>query len=158
MRTVYEGFGRRVLAGLIDVLVLLLLAATVTLVRFVMGADGLDEPLIDEYRTLLVWGPWWLAAAWVALVPMWTFLGATPGMLLVGSRVVTAASGRSLTLAQSALRALGLALGLAVLGIGILWCIRDARHQGLHDKLARTVVVREDESQLTLEELAEGFE
>lgn len=157
-RVVYEGFARRLLAGLIDLLVLLLLAATVALVAVVVGADDYDRPLIAEYRTLLSWGPWWLAAAWLALVPFWTFLGATPGMLLVGSRVVAAGNGRSLTLARSAVRAVGLAFGLAALGIGVLWCIWDSRHQGLHDKLARSVVVREDESLLTLEELVEGFE
>lgn len=157
-RTVYEGFARRLLAGLIDMSLLLLLAATVALVGVVIGADAHEKPLIAEYHAMLAWSPWWLAAACVSLVPFWTLLGATPGMLLVGSRVVAAESGRGLTFVRSAVRAVGLVLGLAALGIGVLWCIRDARHQGLHDKLARSLVVREDESLLTLEELVEGFE
>lgn len=158
-RATYEGFARRLLAGLIDIFLLMLLAATVALVGVITSADVLEAPLIDEYAAhLLRQAPWWLAAAGLALAPMWTFLGATPGMLLVGSRVVASKSGRRLTLAQSAVRAIGLTLGLAALGIGILWCLRDARHQGLHDKLARSVVVREDESLMTLEELVGEFE
>ena len=155
----YEGFGRRLLAGLIDVFLLLVLAATVALLGVISGAGSLDEPIIAEYQAILVrQGVWWLAAAGVAIVPMWAFLGASPGMLLVGSRVVAAQSGRRLSLVQSAVRAIGLALGVAALGIGIAWCIWDPRHQGLHDKLARSVVVREDESLMTLEELVEEFE
>ena len=158
-RATYEEFTRRLLAGLIDSFLLVVLAATVALVDVIAGADLHDGTLIGDYlATLTRQAPWWLAAAGVALVAMWAFMAATPGMLLLGSRVVSASSGRRLTLAQSGVRAIGLVLGLAALGIGVLWCIRDPRHQGLHDKLARAVVVREDESLLTLDELLEEFE
>ena len=156
---VNEGFARRLLAGLADAFLLALLAATVALVAVLVGGGPGEEPIVAVLeRSLVRQAPWWLAGTWAALVVLWTFVGATPGMLLVGSCVVAAESGRRLSLARSAVRALGLALGLAALGIGILWCIRDSRHQGLHDKLARSLVVREDESLLTLEELVEGFE
>lgn len=158
-RVVYEGFGRRLLAGLIDLFLLALLAATTMFLGVVTGADTRGEPLISEYGArLLAYGAWWLAAGWVTLVPCWAFMGASPGMLLVGSRVVRVENGGRLTLVGSAVRAVGLALGMAALGIGILWCIRGLRHQALHDKLVGSVVVREDESLMTLEELVEEFE
>ena len=156
---VYEGFPRRLLAGLVDTILLAGVAATVALVCVIAGADAYEQPLVTELvRTLVRQAPWWLAGAAATLVVMWAFVGATPGMLLVGSRVVASKSGRNLSLARSAARVVGLVLGLAALGIGVLWCIRDPRHQGLHDKLVRSLVVREDESLLTLEELVEGFE
>ena len=46
---------------------------------------------------------------------------------------------------------------VACLGAGVLWIIRDPRKQGLHDKLVGSLVVREDESLITLEELAENL-
>jgi uncharacterized RDD family membrane protein YckC len=83
----------------------------------------------------------------------WSFLAATPGMLLLGCRVVRGDNGKHLSLAQSLARCAGLWLGLACLGIGVLWSIWDRRHQGLHDKLVGSVVVREDESLMSLDEL-----
>jgi uncharacterized RDD family membrane protein YckC len=37
-----------------------------------------------------------------------------------------------------------------------LWSIWDRRHQGLHDKLAGSVVIKEDESLMALDELLES--
>jgi len=39
-----------------------------------------------------------------------------------------------------------------------LWILRDPRNQGLHDKLAGSVVVKEDESLMTLDELLRGLQ
>jgi len=61
-----------------------------------------------------------------------------------------------LSLPRSLLRGTGLWLGLAGLGVGVLWIIWDPRHQGLHDKLAGSVVIREDESLMALDELLGG--
>lgn len=155
-RVVYEGLGRRALAGLVDAGLLLVVAATVMLVLLVFGEDS------PRISTLAAWLPgfstqaaWWLAAIALAQIAFWTTLGATPGMLLLGSQVLGSNSGRSLPLPRSLVRCVGLWLGLACLGIGVLWSLRDPRRQGLHDKLAGSVVVREDESLMALDELVE---
>ena len=157
-RVFYEGFGRRLLAGLVDLSLLLVAIATLALIALVAGGDAASvsemvaEPAVSRTQALA-----WLGVVLGLQSLCWTFLGATPGMLLLGCQVLDAESGRRLSLPRSGLRCLGLWLGLACLGVGVLWSIRDPRHQGLHDKLARSVVVREDESLLELDELAESL-
>ncbi|GMQ96245.1 MAG: hypothetical protein BMS9Abin14_776 [Gammaproteobacteria bacterium] len=153
----YEGFGRRLLAGLFDLT--LMLVVVVTLVLLGLAID--ESPprasvLVADLSGLRSYGLWLLGMILSAQALFWTFLAATPGMLLFGCQVLRAGSGRRLSLARSLVRSAGLWLGLASLGIGVLWIIWDPRHQGLHDKLAGAVVVKEDESLLALDELLEG--
>jgi uncharacterized RDD family membrane protein YckC len=71
------------------------------------------------------------------LTVFWGLAGRTPGMALLALRVV-ATSGRPLSWGAAVLRA----VTLAVFPIGFLWCVVDRRHQAVHDKLARTLVIR----------------
>lgn len=68
----------------------------------------------------------------------WALAGRTPGMALLGLRVVAVGGGPA-----SWLSALVRAVVLAWLPVGALWALVDRRGQALHDKLARTIVVRE---------------
>jgi len=153
----YEGFGRRLLAGFIDLA--LALVVVVTLVLLGLASD--ENPprasaLIAELSALRNHVLWLLVTIFSAQTLFWTFLAATPGMLLIGCQVLRADKGGRLSLWQSLARGAGLWLGLACLGAGVLWSIWDPRHQGLHDKLVRSVVIREDESLMALEELLES--
>jgi len=157
-RVTYEGFGRRLLAGLVDLI--LTLVVVVTLVLLGLASD--ENPprasaLVADLSGLWSHGLWLLGMILSAQALFWTFLAATPGMLLLGCQVLRAGSGRRLSLARSLVRGAGLWLGLAGLGVGVLWIIWDPRHQGLHDKLAGSVVVKEDESLMALDELLEGM-
>jgi uncharacterized RDD family membrane protein YckC len=67
----------------------------------------------------------------------WALAGRTPGMAVLGIRG-TRTGGRSMSWTSAALRA----VVFAVFPIGALWCLVDRRHQAVHDKLARTLVVR----------------
>ena len=161
-RATCEGFGRRLLAGLVDSLLALVVATMVLL----LGLAGEESPPLSSTLVSEAPGFWmqavWMQAVWVLAVVIaaqavfWSSLGATPGMLLLGSQVLNAKSGRKLSLLRSLVRGLGLWLGLACLGVGVVWSIWDPRHQGLHDKLAGSLVVREDESLMTLDELVEA--
>ena len=156
-RVTYEGFGRRLLAGLVDLT--LVLVAVVTLVLLGLAID--ENPprasaLVADLSGLWTHGLWLLAMILSAQTLFWSFLAATPGMLLLGCQVLRADSGRRLSLLQSLVRCAGQWLGLACLGAGVLWSIWDPRHQGLHDKLAGSVVVKEDESLMALDELLES--
>jgi uncharacterized RDD family membrane protein YckC len=71
------------------------------------------------------------------LTVFWGLAGRTPGMALFGLRVVPT-NGRTLSWGVAVLRA----VALAVFPVGFLWCVVDRRHQAVHDKLARTLVVR----------------
>lgn len=157
-RVVYESFWRRLAAGIIDLVLVFVAAAALGLL--VLSSSEEPSGVLDsiaDWPGLARYGAWSLAALALAQVAFWRYLGATPGMLLLGCQVVGAKSGRRLTLVASALRWLALWAGLACMGIGVLWIFRDARNQGLHDKLAGSLVVREDESLMALEELAENL-
>jgi len=67
----------------------------------------------------------------------WLLAGRTPGMALLGLRVVRT-DGQPLRWFAAFLRG----IVLVYFPIGALWLVVDRRHQALHDKLARTLVVR----------------
>ena len=158
-RVVYEGFGRRLLAGLIDLALVLVFVVTLVLLRQAMEENPPPaQAVLSGLATLWPDGVWLLALIFGAQTLFWVWLSATPGMLLLGCQVLGATNGAPISLPKSVLRGVGLWVGLACLGLGVLWSIRDPRHRGLHDILAGTVVVKEDESLLTLDELLRGIE
>jgi len=158
-RVTYEGFGRRLLAGIIDLVLILLLIAFLVLMRFAVdGTQPLRSALLADFSGLLLHGPWLLAMICSAQTLFWRFLAATPGMLLLGCQVVRADGSKPLSLLRSLARSAGLWLGVACLGVGVFWIIWDRRHQGLHDKLVDSVVIKEDESRIPLDELLGAVE
>ena len=75
----------------------------------------------------------------------WYFLtqnnGQTPGKRLMGIRVIKV-NGAPVTAVDVVIRYIGYIINTAILLLGWIWAIFDANHQGLHDKLAGTYVVR----------------
>ncbi|WP_250030202.1 RDD family protein [Paractinoplanes maris] len=133
----YAGAVSRLLAYLVDALLLVAAAtgtiATVALVAQVGGAplDGLARLLAATYALGLPT----VFAAGCAL--FWALAGRTPGMALLGLRVV-ALDGRPVRWPAALLRA----VVLAYFPVGAAWLLVDRRRQALHDKLARTAVTR----------------
>jgi uncharacterized RDD family membrane protein YckC len=91
-------------------------------------------------------GPGWL---WVLLIALWEWLyfggswaasGKTPGMALLGLRVVDR-DGGPLDPWRGVLRAPALALTFATFGIGFVGIVIGKEHRGLQDVLVGTVVV-----------------
>jgi len=67
--------------------------------------------------------------------------------------VVDAASGAPLRPGQAILRYLAYIVSTLPLCLGFLWIAWDHRKQGFHDKIAKSVVVIEDPTQASLEDL-----
>jgi uncharacterized RDD family membrane protein YckC len=90
--------------------------------------------------------PGWIAAAGYAVwwflyfAAPWAASGKTPGMALLGVRVV-AADGAPAGPRRAVQRALALPLSFLTLGIGFLPILFGRRHRALHDLLAGTAVV-----------------
>jgi len=137
----YAGFWRRLGACMIDALLFGLLLA---LLQRLLGGGGmwlgvgegmvLLSARLDVLHNLL---------ALVLTVFLWVRFMGTPGKLLLGCHVVDARSGRPLGMLQAVWRYLAYLASLLPLGLGFLWIAWDRRKQGFHDKLARSVVVRE---------------
>lgn len=96
----------------------------------------------------VVFGPLapWVGLAAIALVyftlATWIGGGRTPGKWLLGLRAVRL-DGRAMGLADAFGRAGGYAASLSTLGLGFLQALRDPNRQALHDRIARTVVIRD---------------
>ena len=71
--------------------------------------------------------------------------GRSPGKKLLGLRVIYIETGQPAGFWRMMLReVVGKWVSGVVLYLGYLWAIWDEQHQGWHDKIANTVVVRED--------------
>jgi uncharacterized RDD family membrane protein YckC len=138
----YGGRWRRLIAAIIDGLIVYVVTWVVT--TPVLGFGTMYEGSLAR-RTLAN-----LIAAIVAFLyyvlqhGRW---GQTPGKRAMSLRVVRADDGGAISYGQAAWRLLfEYLLSLATCGVGglvdVAWILWDRRRQALHDKVARTVVVR----------------
>ena len=136
---VYGGFWRRVLAGLIDALIILVVS-----VPLLLGIYGPDYFMNPEGRMVQGTADFLISYVFplVATVVFWKYRAATPGKMVMGLKIVNADDFAPLTTPQAIGRYLAYIPAMLVLGIGLLWVAFDARKQGWHDKLAGTVVIR----------------
>jgi uncharacterized RDD family membrane protein YckC len=150
------GFVSRFLAFWVDVAVITLVNAVVTLFAgFILNFFHLDaalglpqsgeRPVISLTREVLI-----VLGALFNFVLVngyfiffWYMAGRTPGKALFGLSVVSAA-GRPLTFGQVVRRLIGYWLSALPLFLGFLWILIDDRRQAWHDKLARTGVIYGD--------------
>jgi uncharacterized RDD family membrane protein YckC len=115
------------------------------------GAASLVAAVVGGLR------PEWLAQTLLSLatvaiavgyfVVFWQTAGQTPGMRLMGVRVLSRRDGGRLTAWQALLRTIGLALAIIPCFLGFLPALFDSRRRALPDYLAGTVVVYDDPSQ-----------
>jgi len=133
----YAGPVSRTVAYALDVLTVAVLFAGGAVVA------GMIASVIGEWAYDLARAA---ASAYLVVLPamlafygtlFWALAGRTPGMAVLALRVV--ATGRE---SPSWPSACVRGLVLAYFPIGALWALVDRRHQAVHDKLARTVVVR----------------
>lgn len=135
----YAGFWLRLGASLIDAI--LILGITYPILFGIYGSE-----YFDVEKSSFIAGPMdflltWVAPA-VATLWFWRAKQATPGKLLLSIRVVDASSCGAMSLGQSALRYVAYFASLIPACLGFVWVAFDARKQGWHDKLAKSVVIR----------------
>jgi uncharacterized RDD family membrane protein YckC len=138
--TTYGGFWVRVLAFILDGIVLGVLtsalgplAGTGTVVQTTDGRFVVDYGA-NALGTLV---------GLVYMVGFWAWRGQTPGMIPFNMRVVRASDGTKPDLVVGLLRYVGLIISFVVIFIGVIWVAFDSRKQGWHDKIAGTLVVRD---------------
>jgi uncharacterized RDD family membrane protein YckC len=147
----YAGFWRRVAAFLIDSFVFGLV--WMVGLQLLLGPQALmlyeatDLPL--QNRLLVLEN----LLLFLATVGFWVLAGATPGKFLTGCEIRCVATGRRPGPLRAALRYVAYLLSILPLGLGFFWIVWDRRKQGWHDKIAGTVVVVDDVSAMTLEQL-----
>jgi uncharacterized RDD family membrane protein YckC len=136
----YGGFWIRVLAFILDAIVLGVLTSALTplfgtgpMIDTESGRFGVNYGS-NAIGTLI---------GLLYMVGFWSLRGQTPGMIPFNLRVVRASDGSRPDWVVSLLRYVGLIISFAVILIGVIWVAFDGRKQGWHDKIAGTLVVRD---------------
>ncbi|MBK9036356.1 MAG: RDD family protein [Myxococcales bacterium] len=146
------GFWRRLGAGLIDLAIVVPVAAL--LIALASAIAGIHLPpsrvrgLDFWLDLLLISDPAMITAIVillaVAMLYLYVFqatLGQTLGMRVLKLRVIDV-YGEQPSFARIGVRTAGYLLGLATLSLGFLWIGFDAEKRGLHDWIAGTYVIR----------------
>jgi uncharacterized RDD family membrane protein YckC len=155
---VYAGLGRRFIACIVDLIILVIfgvVAASVLglfrglqnayfyFVQHIPAADltpdgsttALIGSIIAAYGLLLIVIPWLYFAGFESSRSQ-----ATPGKVLMGL-VVTDMEGTKPTFARTSLRFFGKIISTLIIFIGFLMIGFTQKHQGLHDKIAGCLVL-----------------
>jgi uncharacterized RDD family membrane protein YckC len=85
-----------------------------------------------------------VAVSFIYFVIFWSWLGGgrTLGMRLLKLRVVREQNMAPPGIVDAVVRWIGLWFSFVLCFAGVIWVAFDSRHQGWHDKIARTLVVR----------------
>ena len=157
-KLVYVGFWKRVLATLIDTLLLL---AIILPSLFLIYGESYWNYLGGTSESFFA-GPADFIFNWVIpaviVIALWRRFSATPGKMAVRAKIVDSRTGLPPSLGQCIGRYLAYFPSILIFGLGILWVAFDSRKQGWHDKLAGTVVIgpREDVENVRFDVLKDG--
>lgn len=128
--TNYAGFGFRLLAYLIDTVIIMV-------VNFILGM--ILSVIAKDVANLAGWVIS-LGIGIAYYIYFWTKDGQTPGKKVFNLKVQKV-DGSKLDVISALLRYVGYFVSGLCLGIGFLWIIWDPKKQGWADKIAGTVVV-----------------
>ena len=146
----YAGFLRRILAFVLDTLMVSIISSVLLLTlygRFALTeTQQIDTFFHHDWRMSVI--DYGLPAVWS--LGFWLLWQATPGKLLLDCEIVDAKSQQRAKPVQLLIRYLGYIASAIPLGLGFLWILWDRQKQGFHDKLAGTVVVMHDSSRQPL--------
>jgi uncharacterized RDD family membrane protein YckC len=136
----YEGLVTRTIAFSIDAAAINLIAIVVA-VAVGLCVSVLDLPDGVKTAVIAVGGVVYLIWTVAYFVTFWSTTGQTPGNRLLRIRVCRADGAGALPPRQALLRLVALLLAALPLFAGLLPILVDDRRRGLHDMIARTVVV-----------------
>ncbi len=137
----YAGFWIRTVAAIIDTI--LIVIVVLPLLTFIYGTGYWrgGSPVHGFWDALFNY----LFPAIVVIV-FWVYKSATPGKILTKLSIVDAKTGGKPSTGQFIGRYLGYFVSTIPFFLGIIWIAFDRRKQGWHDKLAGTVVIRNQKS------------
>ena len=138
----YAGFWIRVGAALIDSVLIMIIVSPI-LTAIYGEKSWLSGSLLLGFWDLIF--SYILPA--IAVVVFWIYKSATPGKMATKLTIVDANTGGKPSTSQFVIRYIGYYVAMLPFFLGIIWVGIDKRKQGLHDKLARTVVLRNTQSE-----------
>jgi uncharacterized RDD family membrane protein YckC len=136
----YAGPWSRLAAYVIDALLVSglysIVTAGVVWILELVTASNIDASDLGSGVSATVLTVWSLLYFFVP----WAISGRTPGMLVLGIRVVRR-DGSTLDPGHAFIRAITLPLSFILLGLGLIGIVVGREHRALHDVLAKTTVV-----------------
>jgi uncharacterized RDD family membrane protein YckC len=152
LRVRVAGFWRRVLAGAVDLLLLVPVFALLALLLAALfggrvprlrelGVDWAVELLLGRNPLALAGFALCAAAGMLYFALLHTLRGQTPGKQLLGLRVINKAGTSPAFWPSLGRTALGVASAI-LCGIGLIWIAFDREKRGFHDLIAGTWVVQ----------------
>ncbi len=129
----FAGPGDRLVAYIVDIIIVSILTGLLSVLTFALAVTApflAILPIIAIIVVPLLYFPYY-----------WSRDGQTPGMKMMGIRVVRDRDGGPVTSGQAILRLIGYWISWFVFGLGYLWIFIDKRRRGWHDLIAGTVVV-----------------
>lgn len=157
----HAGFGIRFLASFLDTLFLALPVAV--LIYFVSDGNWFDfthykqnmqyamsgnaiKALESQPQTSLKWELLFQVSVLLITILFWKrFKGATPGKKFVHIKIVDAKTLKDITSKQAITRSLGYIVSIFILCIGFLMVAFRKDKRGLHDLLADTIVIYDED-------------
>lgn len=138
----YAGFWIRTAAAIVDSIAVWLLQMVLTLVLGAMAGLLTPNAGDDSFAAAIMLMLFSCAISIAYYVVFTGACGQTPGKMLLRVKVIRT-DGSSLTYGRAALReVVGKFVSGIILGVGYLMVAFDGRKQGLHDKIADTLVIR----------------
>ncbi len=132
----YVGFWLRTLATVIDSI--WLYGIIYTALYFIVGPE-LFDPDMPYSITQLVFE---VIIPAVVVMAFWMWKAATPGKMLLGIKIVDAETYEKVPGGRLFLRYVAYFISMIPLLLGFFWVGWDKRKQGWHDKIARTVLIK----------------
>ena len=143
----YAGFWIRFLASVLDSVLLILVLVPLLMIFYGPGvllsaeSPGLAYDVINYGLPI------------IAVIIFWQYRSATPGKLMMGIYIVDEKTLGHPPFGRLVLRYFGYYVSILPMLLGFIWVAFDKRKQGFHDKIARTLVVKQPP--LTIDQLVE---
>jgi uncharacterized RDD family membrane protein YckC len=141
-RAEYVGFWKRLVATVIDILILLVVIVPALLAIY--GLEYLRQAQQGGFAGIWDFALQVVVPA-IAAILFWKYRGATPGKMAISARIVDATTRKAPTTGKLVLRYVAYLASTLPFGLGFLWIGIDRKKQGFHDKIAGTVVVYDDD-------------
>jgi uncharacterized RDD family membrane protein YckC len=130
------GVWRRMIAGLLDILVVALISAPIA-----AGIESAAGTRSDP-RVIGLMGGIALAVMFSYLTVSIALTGRTLGMRLLSLRTIDVRTGLIPTGGQAMKRAVGYIFSLATFGLGIIYALIDREGRTMHDRFSKTIVIQ----------------
>ena len=131
----YAGFWIRFAASIIDNIIIFVALIPIAMLL------GWESTYSSGLSSGIEW--LWQILFAVFFVFCWVKFAGTPGKRLLRLKVLDERTGENISVGQGIIRYIGYFPAILVLFIGLIWVAFDSKKQGWHDKMAKTVVVRE---------------